>query len=150
MKSFYEMCRILEGYDYDSWLGKPYQDDLERERSVSFSRVLGEGDDEAPFSIEVDYYDGEWSPGGSLFVRGDEGGESKWEEYKNPGKNLMGVPEPVRGRALAWINAEIERLVANYEPEDPRDHYDGPRGREWDDDDQDRYDRQVWLGGEKW
>lgn len=139
MKNFYEMLEILKKAKNEMY-------DPQDERPIMFTRVLGE-DDDSPFSLELYYNDGDWTPQSDLFVKNGE----QWDTYKNPGKNLMNVPEPIKSQAIKWIDAELDRIVSNYEEDDPRDYYDDqPRGREWDDQDQANYDRKLWLGGEEW
>jgi hypothetical protein len=130
MKTFYEMLMILEGVRGGD------------EGSVRFVRMLGEEGDE-PFSIEVEYSDGDWEPynDSSLAVKkeGASGSDDDdWVVFKNPGRRLEGVPEPVRSRALAWIESQVKWLADNHEPDDVE-----PRGREWDAQDQAAYDRRA-------
>lgn len=151
MKSFYEMVRILEESKgiKEGWGADYGAGDMDGP-PVSFTRVLGEDGDE-PFSIEVDYHDGEWKPfrgTSSLFVRkeaGAAGSSDEWDEYKNPGKNLMNVPEPIRSRALAWIESELEWYAAHWKPEDPRDYEE--REPYNDDPDGHRYWDRYWSTG---
>jgi len=115
----------LDGYD-----GR-YENAPEDESDtsyISFTTVLGEDPkDGEPFCIEVDYRFGEWQP-----HEGTRGHKATlWvlrngqivDEYKDPGKDLVNVPEPIRGQALAWIENQLEDKVHRYQLEDPRDNY---------------------------
>lgn len=169
MKSFYEMMMILEGLKnggsgYREWGSYDGPPDYYDEEEINYSNlVIGEDQDDF-CSAEVSGTDSAWSLVSGVFVRGyvPTGKENpiskpKYQEpdqhnrggtdFENPGKNFENMPPDLARKCIDFIDAEVKRYIGNYTPDDPRD-YDEPRGREWDDQDQDRYDRQVWLGGE--
>jgi len=137
MKNFHEMMQIL----------REFNDPDDDPHAHHFYNFLGEDGDE-PFSIELNVNtDGGWEPwnGGSLLVKKDGASgdkEEDWTVFENPGRRLERVPEPIRSKALAWIETKVKWLANNYEPDDPND-YREPRNREWDANDQAAYDRRV-------
>lgn len=149
MKNFYEMLRILaeskglkEYWDTDYGAG-----DMDGP-PINFSRILGEGDDDADFSVEVDVDDGDWKAKGSIWVLGyvPNGSENPVSqpvaytagqkdgrgvvskttgtEFMNPGKRLELLPASIRAEAIAWVDREVEGAVQNYRPDDGSDYRD--------------------------
>lgn len=137
------MLRILE----ESRGLKEYSDDYGAGDldgpPISFSRILGEGDDKAEFSVEVDVNDGDWEATGPLWAlnyvpNGSENPASRpvsytagqkdergvvskitGTEFMNPGKRLEMLPASIRAAAIAWVDRKVEDAVRNYEEEEP-------------------------------
>lgn len=157
MKNFYDMWMMLESYDDDYG-------------PISFSRILGEGDIEAPFSVEVHVEDGRWEARGGIWVsgyvpNGSEKPASKpvaytagqkdprgivsdvtGTDFENPGRRLELLPTSIRAEAVAWVDKQVEDAVRNYTPDDPRD-YDGDRDDYNPDPDGHGYWDSYWRTG---
>jgi len=128
----------------DDYGAGDYYDDPD----ISFRTVLGEGDDDAPFVLEVDVMNGRWESVSGIWVLGyvpngsenpasrpvpqTAGGRDRFghphkltgTEFENPGKDLELLPEPLKGRAIDWIEKEVQKAMSNYKPENPRDYED--------------------------
>lgn len=145
MKSFYDMWRIIEGMDYDAWLEKPYQDDHAGDNAY-FTTILGEGEKDAPFSLEVEIDGGSWKATGGIWVLGyvpdgsenpaskpvaeTPGQKDRWgrtsdqtgTHFGKPGRRLELLPASIRDAAIKWVEDQVQKEIENYEPEDPRNY----------------------------
>lgn len=149
MKSFYDMWRIVEGAKGVNEVSDDYgAGDYYNDHDISFTKVLGEGDDKSDFSVEVDVENGEWEakgpiwvlgyvPNGSenpasepvLYRAGEKGpygtvNKTTGTEFMKPGKRLELLPASIRGEAVKWVEKMVQWEMDHYEPEDPRDYED--------------------------
>lgn len=149
MKTFYEMIQILNKAKGISEVSDDYgAGDYYDDPDISFSKILGEGDDQADFSVEVDIENGHWEAKGSIWVLGyvPNGSENPASEpvaytagqkdsrgivsrttgteFMKPGKHLDLLPVSIKAEAIAWVDREVKDAMNNYKPEDPRDYDD--------------------------
>jgi hypothetical protein len=124
----------------------------------SFSIVLGDDEGE-PFSMEVYVDEGNWTSSGPFWAAeyvldgsepkaGTPVQENTGVLFKTPGNRLENLPQPIKASALAWVEKAVQKAIERYKEHDPSSDEDRPSGREWDDEDQAKYDRNLWRGGE--
>ena len=135
MINFYKFLEILNENKLNEW-DPIWPTDKDLGIGPSFDQVLGEDDDD-PFSVEIhiDGDGGNWEVqhGKLLWVlnytpTGNEPNnfvyheKERMGEFKNAGKHLENVPEPIKSQAKKWIDEQAEWYIDNYKEEDPRDY----------------------------